>query len=65
MPLYEPSTKKKSHRLHDQFVQWLGQWRLHGKNLSNIEIQILYTIKIVEIKLWPPLAHVKDTKPCW
>jgi hypothetical protein len=35
------------------------------KAYPTLKLQILYTIKIVEIKLWPPLAHVKDTKPCW
>jgi hypothetical protein len=35
------------------------------KACPTLKLQILYIIKIVEMKLWPPLAHVKDTKPCW
>jgi hypothetical protein len=35
------------------------------KACPTLKLQIIYIIKIVEIELWPPLAHVKDTKPCW
>lgn len=65
MPLYEPPIEKKSHRLHDHLCNGWVNDDCMVKACPTLKLQILYTIKIVEIKLWPPLAHVKDTKPCW